>query len=59
MHVHQICDDPEHVHECRIQSGKISAQPHTFIMHTVLCLLKTMNRTIARFWVAACFVDFC
>ena len=30
--------------------GKISAQPHTFIMHTVLCLLKTMNRTIERLW---------
>ena len=28
--------------------GKISAQPHTFIMHTVLCLKKTMAVTIAR-----------
>ena len=28
--------------------GKISAQPHTFIMHTVLCLKKTIAVTIAR-----------
>ena len=27
--------------------GKISAQPHTFIMHTVLCLKKTIAVTIA------------
>ena len=34
----------------RTAAGKISAQPHTFIMHTVLCLLKTMNRTIECLW---------
>ena len=28
--------------------GKISVQPHTFIMHTVLCLKKTIAVTIAR-----------
>ena len=28
--------------------GKISAQPHTFIMHTVLCLKKTIAVTIVR-----------
>ena len=28
--------------------GKISAQPPTFIMHTVLCLKKTIAVTIVR-----------
>ena len=31
-----------------VASGKISAQPHTFIMHTILCLKKTIAVTIAR-----------
>ena len=40
---HITCND-----EISSNWGKISAQPPTFIMHTVLCLKKTIAVTIVR-----------
>ena len=44
----KFCKEYSNVWAFYSTEGKISAQPHTFIMHTVLCLKKTIAVTIAR-----------